>query len=224
MLAIIPMKAHSERVPNKNIREFNGKPLFYWIFSTISQVDEVSTIVLDTDSSELALQVTSYFPQVKVSLRPDSLQGDLTSVNRLIEYVISQFPNEMEFLQTHSTNPCLSVKTVKEGISEYFEAKKASFDSLFTVNQLQTRFYSRDGSAINHDPVNLIRTQDLEPYFEENSNLYIFNRVSFENSQARIGTKPKLKVMNSLESSDIDTEVDFTLAEIIHQKELFRDE
>jgi CMP-N-acetylneuraminic acid synthetase len=45
-------------------------------------------------------------------------------------------------------------------------------DSLFTVDKIQTRFYREDGSPVNHDPNNLVRTQDLEPWYEENSNLY----------------------------------------------------
>ena len=70
---------------------------------------------------------------------------------------------------------------------EVFEAGiglAAQLDSLFTVDKIQTRFYRADCSPVNHDPDNLVRTQDLEPWFEENSNLYIFTRDSFAKTAA----------------------------------------
>jgi hypothetical protein len=86
------------------------------------------------------------------------------------------------------------------------------FDSLFTVNKHQARFYSTSGIPINHNPKNLIPTQNLEPWFEENSNLYIFSKNSFHSTKARIGSRPVMYVMTKLESVDIDTEDDWNFA------------
>jgi CMP-N-acetylneuraminic acid synthetase len=83
------------------------------------------------------------------------------------------------------------------------------------VNRYQTRFYRVDGSAINHDPENLVRTQDLELWFEENSSLYIFTAESFAKTNARIGARPIMFETPRLESIDIDTEPDWRLAEIV---------
>ena len=95
-------------------------------------------------------------------------------------------------LMTHTTNPLISVATVSSAISTYDKAiRSGEGDSLFSVNRYQTRFYRADGSAINHDPGNLIRTQDLEPWFEENSCLYLFSRTSFSGTGARIGRRPR---------------------------------
>jgi CMP-N-acetylneuraminic acid synthetase len=81
------------------------------------------------------------------------------------------------------------------------------------VNKFQTRFYRADGSAVNHDPNNLIRTQDLEPWFEENSNLYLFNRASFAATKARIGKKPMMFETPRIESADIDDQEGWDIAE-----------
>jgi len=211
--AIIPMKAHSERVKDKNFRIFNGKPLFYWIFNTLSEVDSIKKIVLDTDSEQLADLVLSYFPQTDISLRPDFLRGDFISVNRLIEYVIDKQPSEDYFLQTHSTNPCLKPETVSHACKLFFA--NPGYDSMFSANRLQIRLYDKNFHAMNHDPGNLIRTQDLDPIYEENSNFYIFSRDSFYRTKARIGVQPFIYEMKALESLDIDTEDDFRLAEIV---------
>jgi CMP-N-acetylneuraminic acid synthetase len=68
---------------------------------------------------------------------------------------------------------------------------------------------------VNHDPNNLVRTQDLEPWYEENSNLYIFTRDSFARTNARIGAKPMMFETPRIESFDIDTPVEWTISEIV---------
>src|SRR3546814_13825106 len=93
------------------------------------------------------------------------------------------------YVMTHTTNPLLSSVAIAGAIADYQAAVgEGRADSLFTVNKVQTRFYSGDGSAVNHDPGNLVRTQDMEPWYEETSNLSIFNRDSFARTSARSGT------------------------------------
>jgi len=210
--AIVPMKAHSERVADKNIREFNGKPLFYWIFDTLSRVNAVSRIILDTDSEKIAEMVRSYF-DVDVSFRPRRLQGDMVSMNRIIEHVISLYPGQRTFLQTHATNPLLKRDTLERAIETFFDLKE--YDSLFSVTRHQSRFYDSRFQPVNHDPEELKRTQDLPPLYEENSNIYIFSRESFLAARARVGKHPYLFEMDPLEAVDIDEEKEFVLAETL---------
>jgi CMP-N-acetylneuraminic acid synthetase len=116
------------------------------------------------------------------------------------------------YLMTHTTNPLLSAGTIQNAL-EAFSASN-NVDSLFTVDKIQTRFYRGDCSAVNHDPGNLIRTQDLEPWYEENSNLYLFTRESFNKTGARIGELPMMFESNKFESIDIDTPEDWDFAVI----------
>ena len=110
----------------------------------------------------------------------------------------------------------LSSETIRSALNAYKKGfSVGSADSLFTVNKIQTRFYRSNGSPVNHDPNNLIQTQDLEPWFEENSNLYIFSRESFDLTNARIGMKPILHLMDKIEAIDIDTPEDWALAEAV---------
>ncbi len=99
--------------------------------------------------------------------------------------------------------------------TERFLAAGAPYDSLFTVNRMQTRFYREDGSAVNHDPNVLLRTQDLEPWLEENSCLYLFTRESFARTGARIGAAPMMYETPKLESVDIDEPEDWIMAEAL---------
>jgi len=210
------MKAHSERVPDKNIREFNGRPLFYWIFQTLYHVESITRVIVDTDSERIAEMVERYFPDVTISIRPERLRGDFVATNSLIEYILSIFPDQNYFLQSHATNPCLQAGTIHRAM-EFFTAGQ-QYDSLFSVTRLQTRLFDKNFNPLNHDPYKLLRTQDLDPVYEENSNLYLFSRSSFESTGARIGKHPFLFEMNGLEAYDIDTEEDFLLAQLLHKK------
>lgn len=207
------MKANSQRVKGKNFKELQGKPLFRWILDSLLGIDEIDLVVINTDArSVLAENGLVESDRVKIRDRKPELVGDKVSMNRILEDDIRDVPADT-YLMTHTTNPMLSTATIAAALTAYREGVAAgTADSLFTVNRFQTRFYRADGSAVNHDPKNLIQTQDLEPWFEENSNLYIFTRESFERTDARIGDKPILFPTPKIESVDIDTPEDWEIA------------
>lgn len=217
LIALLPMKGHSERVPNKNMKIFCGAPLYHAILKTLQQCKYISQIAIDTDSQAIREDALRNFNTIMIIDRPEELCGDFVSMNRIIEYDLSKLPGE-HFLQTHSTNPLLTVETLNNAIETYFSNLKDR-DSLFSVTRWQTRFYWQNGDPVNHNPEELIRTQDLPPVFEENSNFYIFSKSSFSNAKARrIGSRPEMFVTDRLESIDIDENIDFQLAEFLYSK------
>jgi CMP-N-acetylneuraminic acid synthetase len=210
------MKANSQRVKGKNFRPLHGRPLFRWILDSLLALDEVGLVVINTDARAiLAENGLTDGPRVTIRDRRPDLCGDTVSMNLILADDIAAVPAET-YLMTHTTNPMLSPATIRAALMAYRAGVAAgTADSLFTVNRIQTRFYRADGSPVNHDPANLIQTQDLEPWFEENSNLYIFSRESFAAANARIGRKPILHVMDRTEAIDIDTPEDWALAEAV---------
>ena len=210
--ALVPMKGHSERVPGKNLRPMCGKPLFYWILNSLSHSKYIDRIAINTDSQEIARNAKAYF-DVTIIERPIHLLGDFFVANDLIEYDLSRLPEVEYFLQTHSTNPLLKTETVDRAIETFF--RQSEHDSLFSVTSLHTRLYWSEGTPVYHDPSKLIRTQDLEPIYEENSCLYIFSRGSFLKQNNRIGETPMMFPIDRFEAVDIDEEVDFLLAECL---------
>jgi CMP-N-acetylneuraminic acid synthetase len=217
--ALIPMKKNSERVPNKNMKLFNGKPLYHAIVNTLLKSKFINSIYVDTDSEIIIEDILKNFPTILILNRPIELQGDFVSMNEIINYNLKKLDYDI-FLQTHSTNPLVNTHTVDLAISNFIENLDC-YDSLFSVTKIQSRFYWSDGSPLNHDANNLIRTQDLNPIYEENSNLYIFTKLSFSNSnKKRIGLKPLMFEMNKIESIDIDELEDFNLAELISMNNL----
>ena len=210
---LVPMKGHSERVPNKNMRDFGGKPLYHAIMGCLDRSKYVSKVIINTDSEVIADDAVKNWKKVKINWRPEELCGDFVSMNDVINYDVDSEQDCEVFMQTHSTNPLLKAETVDAAIEHYFKSIEEGFDSVFGVTKFQSRFYWSDGRAINHNPAELIRTQDLPPIFEENSNLYIFSRDSFKKAgNKRIGLKPSMFAINKLEAIDIDDPDDFALA------------
>lgn len=213
LVALLPMKANSERVSGKNFKQFCGKPLFRWMLDTLLSVERIDKVIINTDARGI-LADNGLVDSDKVIIRdrPEAICGDLVSMNKVIEDDVNNI-DSAGYLMTHTTNPLLSKDSIEKAIDQF--QLDSDYDSLFTVNQIQTRFYDAQCQAINHDPDNLIRTQDLPPWYEENSNLYLFTRNSFALTNARIGKKPEMLVTEPFESTDIDTPADWELAEVL---------
>lgn len=210
--ALIPLKEHSLRVPGKNLRLIAGRPLFHWVCLALRNSESVGTIAIDTDSDTVEAAVRDFDNGISILRRPEQLQGDDVSVNLLIEWQMSQLPGD-RFLQTHATSPLLSAETLDAGISAF--DRDDAHDSLFTVTRHQVRMYHADGRPINHNPDELLQTQDLPPVYEENSCFYVFTRQSFAAANRRIGLNPMMYEIGYPDDVDIDEETDFKRADYL---------
>jgi CMP-N-acetylneuraminic acid synthetase len=211
--ALVPMRHHSQRVPGKNYRLLAGKPLFQHILETLLAVPEISSVVVDTDSLPILESLPMEFPDVKAIERPEHLRADTISMNEILLYDTSQVRADYYF-QTHSTNPLLRPKTISTAIQAFLSDYPAH-DSLFSVTPLQTRLYDQQGHALNHDPDNLLQTQDLPLVYEENSCMYIFTRENLSRRHNRLGERPLMFAMEAVEAWDIDEELDFSITEFL---------
>jgi CMP-N-acetylneuraminic acid synthetase len=185
---------------------------------TLLSVKAIDLIVINTDAREI-LTKNGLVETDRISIRDrkPEICGDHVSMNRVIADDLSNVPADA-YLMTHTTNPLLSAATIEKALEQFLDARSVSRgDSLFTVDKVQTRFYRADASPVNHDPDNLIPTQELEPWYEENSNLYIFTRESFASTGARIGKRPLMYQGPVFESIDIDTPEDWDFAVLAAQ-------
>ena len=207
--ALVPMRHHSQRVPGKNYRLLAGKPLFHHVIHSLLAVPEINEIVIDTDSEPITDGVREHFPQVKLINRPDHLRADDVPMNDILIHDTEQVQADF-YLQTHSTNPLLKPETISRAI-QLLITNYPDYDSLFSVTRLQTRLYDQHGYAINHNPRELIQTQDLPPVYEENSCIYIFNRENLIAKRHRISDRPWMFEIDADEAWDIDEELAFEI-------------
>ncbi len=250
-IVLVPIKHASERLPGKNFRMVAGKPLYMWILETLIGIKTIDRIIIDTDSPiilDAAKNGEGIFGRephrLRALFRPQRLNalndvaGHRTSMNTLIKRILCDLtPEELEnigltqnqideafFIQTHTTNPCLKVKTLEEALTR-FRANTTSDPSqysLLSVTSHQSRFYMKSESGnkmemvpINHDPSSLVRTQELNPIYEDNSCFYIFHKVGFMPTGNRVATHPEFfEIEDIRESIDIDYEIDLQMAEL----------
>jgi CMP-N-acetylneuraminic acid synthetase len=192
------------------------KPLYRWTLDRLIEQDFIDQVIINTDARQILAEnglVDS--DRVMIRDRSTNLCGDDVSMNLILGDDIAN-NQAATYLMTHTTNPMLTPATIAGALAQYQAAAAAgTADSLFTVNKIQTRFYREDTSPVNHAPDNLIPTQNLEPWYEENSNLYIFTKNSFIQTDARIGRMPMMYQTSKLESVDIDTHEDWALADCV---------
>jgi CMP-N-acetylneuraminic acid synthetase len=203
IVALVPMRHHSVRVPGKNYRPLAGKPLFHHILDTLLACPEITQIAVDTDSPVIMESLAKEYPQVQALLHDTSL-----------------IPADL-YLQTHSTNPLLRAETISAAIRALVD-NFPTYDSLFGATRIQTRLWDQLTRPINHNPAILLRTQDLPPIYEENSCIYIFTRQTLEAHRNRLGDRPYLFPISRDEAWDIDEELDFLVADLLlrHQQGL----
>ena len=211
--ALVPMRHNSVRVPGKNYRDFAGKPLYHHVIEALLACEDISEVVIDTDSPIILKDAAEQFPEITLLERPEHLRDGHIPMNDVLLNSISQI-NADYFLQTHSTNPLLKPETVSRGVRLFLDNYPV-YDSLFSVTRLQTRLWDPLGRAVNHNANILLRTQDLPPIYEENSCLYIFTESILREKHNRIGNRPYLMEIPAREAQDIDEEIDFEIAEFL---------
>ena len=216
VVALLPMRHASVRVPGKNYRPFAGRPLYHHVLAGLLACPRIEEIVIDTDSELLQEDAARHFPAVTVLERPERLRADTVPMNDVLLNTISQVAADF-YLQTHSTNPLLRPATIERAVAAMLEAYPIH-DSLFSVTRLQTRLWDALTRPINHNPAILLRTQDLPPTYEENSCLYLFTGDTLRQRHNRIGERPLLFEIERLEAMDIDEELDFKVAEFLYRQ------
>lgn len=213
VVALVPMRHCSERVPGKNYRPVAGRLLYAYILETLLACSEIELVVVNTDSPVIMDGVSRQFPSVRLIERPAQLRGGEVPTNDVILHDLQAVPARF-YLQTHSTNPLLRPETVSRAIRTFLDGYP-KHDSLFSVTRLQKRLWDPQGRPINHDPAVLLRTQDLPPLYEENSCIYLFERECFLARRNRLGERPALFEMPADEAWDIDEELDIKIVEAL---------
>lgn len=207
------MKEYSKRVPNKNIRKFNGKPLYYWILSTLLKCPSIDLIYINTDN-KIIMEDLKNLKKVQIVERPPEIRGDI-SMNDILMHDVQNVDADI-YLQTHATNPLLTVETIEKAIKTFIDN---NYDSLFSVTPLQMRLWNQHIKPLNHKKDDIPCTQKLSPVFIENSSIYIFTKKSFLENNHRIGKNPIMFEISREEAWDIDEMIDFKIAEFLHKNQ-----
>ena len=215
----LPMRAGSERVPDKNTKPFAGinGGLCRIKIEQLMKCDLIKNIFVSTNDPKV-LEISSMFnsKKIKVIHRPEELSLSSTSTDELIKYVPKIMP-EGHILWTHVTSPFIGPNIYNQIIETYFR-NLGHNDSLMTVTKLQ-KFIWHDGAPINYDRdvEKWPRTQTIEPFWEVNSGAFLATKSIYQDRLDRIGESPFLFPLRDETAFDIDWLPDFSLAEALFQ-------
>lgn len=220
----LPMRAGSERVPNKNTKSFGGIDggLCSIKLGQLLRCSLVDNIFVSTNDPEV-IDISKGFDshKIKIIKRPEELSSSSTSTDELIRYVPEIMPAG-HILWTHVTSPFIG-PDIYDCIIKTYLKNIGHNDSLMTVTKLQ-KFIWNDTAPINYDPSveKWPRTQTLEPLWEVNSGAFMATREIYRDRIDRIGASPYLFQLDEEISFDIDWLPDFSMAEALFQTKNFK--
>ncbi len=205
MKIFVPIKENSNRVPNKNFREFGDVPLYVHTLKRLKGFE----VFVDTDSYKILDEIDNNpeLKHVRGYERNCGLLGDDVSVCSLITDFIMQFLVSGPICQVHVTSPFLLSETLSSAAS-----KLGVYDSVVSCDVIQERLWENHKGImhpVNHDPDVLLPTQDLAKLYRENSLFYIFDSDKFMSTGRRVGDNPYFYETSFPESLDIDYEDDW---------------
>ncbi len=207
VVAFVPIRLHSSRVPGKNSRRLGDKPLMCHILNTLVQVDGIDEVYVFCSTTE----VKPWLPQgVHLVQRSTELDSDQTTGKEIYDAFVKAV-NADYYLLAHATSPFLKAETLARSVAA---VKSGAYDSAFSVQKLQT-FAWYDGAPLNYSLASVPRTQQLKAVEVETSGFYLFSRELWTSHHRRIGFRPYHAEVDRVEGLDIDWPEDFEFAELV---------
>ena len=204
VVALIPVKLNSQRLPHKNTLPIAGHPLCWHICNTLIQVKGIDDVYVYCSDSE----VQNYIPkEVKFLKRPTWLDGDLVKGFDIYREFIKMVDADV-YILAHTTSPFISVSSCQKALDSILDG---SHDSAFSAKRIQT-FAWFNGKPINYDLNDVPRTQDMEPIWVETSAFFMFKKEIFTVHNRRIGFNAYIQEVSDIEAVDIDEKKDYEMA------------
>ncbi|MBP3278070.1 MAG: pseudaminic acid cytidylyltransferase [Butyrivibrio sp.] len=218
-LAMITARGGSKRIPRKNIKEFNGKPIIAYSIEAALKSGAFDEVMVSTDDEEIADIARKYGASVPF-FRSEKTSNDYATTVDVIDEVVREYHSRGKdfdvFACIYPTAPFITADKLKEAVDKL---SASDADSLIPVVRFsyppQRAMEIRDGRLVFRQPENLSkRSQDLEPHYHDAGQFYVVKTESFlKNKGIMVGQILPME-LSELEVQDIDNEVDWKLAEM----------
>lgn len=219
IIAIIPARGGSKRLPGKNVKLLANKPLIAWTIKAALESNVFDHVFVSTDSDEIAKVAKTFGAEVPF-LRPVEIATDTATTNDVVTHLVEWF--EKEYIKEVTTvailQPTSPLRNAQH-IQEAFQVMKdKQAKAVVSVCELEhpiqfCNTLGLDGSMDGFiDPQNMKRTQDLEPYYRLNGAIYFLCREYVDRLSKLYSQGTYSYIMSSSSSIDIDTEDDFNLS------------
>lgn len=220
-LVVIPARGGSKGVPKKNIKLLGGKPLIYYTLDVARQIFADQQIIVSTDSQEIKQVVEQYGLPVPF-LRPDYLATDTATTHDVLIHALN-FVEQNHFVPENIVllQPTSPFRTAHQ-LQEAMELYNSQLEMIVSVKETKINPYTilreenEDGFLVRMKTGDTTRRQDVPKFYELNGAIYIINVESIMHKPMREFTKIRKYVMDEMSSIDIDTPLDWIVAESIY--------
>lgn len=223
ILAYIPARSGSKRIPNKNIRNFLGRPLIAYTIEHAKKCRLINRIIVDTDSPKIAAIARKYGAEVPF-LRPKRLAGDKAKVEDTIYYTLKRLEREESYRPTHfvllqTTTPLREPQDIEEC---WNFMRKTGADTVLTVAPTHPKLYNLGPGnrliLVNREMRNTENTQAWKPGYLLNGCIVYIVRIAAFFRERKVFTKNIRAVVNpKWRSIDLDTPEEWAAAEVIYK-------
>lgn len=228
-LVIIPARGGSKGIPHKNTKEFNGKPLIYYAIDTARKIVGDADICVTTDDDEIIKTVTEYGLNVPFK-RPDYLATDTCGTYEVLLHALKYYEDQGEYYDNIILLQCTSPFRTSKHVIEALELFNIECDMVVSVKETNSNPYyncfeeSPEGYlTVSKGEGKFHRRQDCPKVWEYNGAVYIINSQSLKNGPMSKFKKVIKYEMDDIHSIDLDTPVDWELAELIVSKNVIKD-
>lgn len=221
LIAVIPARAGSKRIPNKNIKPIDGSPVLVRAIDILKRSNLFDRIIVSTDDQQIQSIATKAGAEVPF-VRPPSLSNDDAGTLSVVQHAIKalNFPKETAICCFYSTAILLNPEHLRASFKRLADHPK---DFIFAAQPFshpieRALLLDQTSSVINTNPTNLLkRTQDCVPRVHDAGQFYwgLASTWLGANSILRNGSHAFL--LNPTEAIDVDTREDWTLLEAMFQ-------
>lgn len=216
VVALVPIKLNSQRIPHKNILPIAGHPMCWHIINSLVGIPEINEVYVYCSDPE----IKRYIPEKALFLQRDSrLDGDNVKGFEIYRSFINEVDADI-YVLAHTTSPFIKKETISTALMHVISSEN---DSAFSAERIQTFAWYR-GKPINYDINDVPRTQDMDPIWVETSGFYIFRKEIFTECSRRIGYKPYIQEVSGMEAIDIDEQKDYESALRLLEAEKIKNE
>ena len=220
-LALIPARSGSKGIPKKNIKLFNGKPLIYWSIKNALNNKNIDKVVVSTDSEEIAEIARSFSAEVPF-LRPEYLAQDNTPGIATVIHAIENLSWVTDVLLLQPTSPlrrAIDIDNIFNLRAKYGSASAISLTKCSVHPNLIHKI--EDSNLIKPLIKNskIENRQSMDTFYRINGALYLSTRKSIEKYNSLITSNTLGYIMPERYSVDIDTPLDWDIAEYLIKKE-----
>lgn len=218
--AVIPIRSGSQRVKDKNLRKFGDTTLMELKIKNLLQVPEIDEIIVNTNSEEAIQIVGKKYSKmgVKTHRREEYYASSACSGSEFFKHLGEVTDTEI-FIYSPCTSPFVKPETFSKCIDSFIH--RGENDCVSTVSSIK-EFLWLDGKPLNYDPLNAPNSQNLPEVVALNFGVTVVSREDLIKNRNIIGKKPKFVITSDIEAIDIDTPLDFYIAEQIYEKTILK--